>query len=594
MLAICAGILAAQTKQAIISSGGYYYGESVSEQEQEARDKALQRLIEQIAVKVSSFNERTIVETNADLKDTYKNILNTYSNATLRNVLFLKQQTDKGVEVFCYIAKEEVAKIFEERKTLVRRIVDKGWECVQNGNIADGLKYYYFAVILMNSIPEKVIEHQSNNLVVEIPVRINAIIANTTITMLADKKLSDTEREIQLRVTTFSKPVQQLDFSFWDGSSQVAVRAQDGVGAFYLYGASTSFDKLNVEILYKYYEAREEISEVADLWNLVVKPSFKNSQVVNLREKKKKPEGERTARSSIRIELTNKDRSPVAEQIVQETEKFINLLALNNIESVRAAYKTDRFLSEKVAGLLKYNAPRIINEPVKADINKTMTGWEVRKIRMITSHPTLNRQGTEYLILDFDGNGTLYDVNFGTFDQLYEQFVQQSAYGDDWGNRQVMIKFVERYRTAFMTRNMAMLDSLFADEAVIIIGRELKKGKKRDDFQYTKLNESQPDYSYTQYTKQQYLKNQKRVFESQNDIVLGFSTFKISRKNDSSGTYGISMKQHYTSSTYADGGHLFLLVDFLQEQPQIYVRSWQPKEWNDNAIISLSNFKLNK
>ncbi len=32
-----------------------------------------------------------------------------------------------------------------------------------------------------------------------------------------------------------------------------------------------------------------------------------------------------------------------------------------------------------------------------------------------------------------------------------------------------------KYRTTFMTKDIAILDSLFAEEAVIIVGREIKK-----------------------------------------------------------------------------------------------------------------------
>jgi hypothetical protein len=66
------------------------------------------------------------------------------------------------------------------------------------------------------------------------------------------------------------------------------------------------------------------------------------------------------------------------------------------------------------------------------------------------------------------------------------------------------------------------------------------------------------------------------------------------RKNNQPGVYGISMRQNYASTTYADEGYLFLLVDFNGACPQIYVRSWQPKEWNDDSLIKLSNFHLNR
>jgi hypothetical protein len=36
------------------------------------------------------------------------------------------------------------------------------------------------------------------------------------------------------------------------------------------------------------------------------------------------------------------------------------------------------------------------------------------------------------------------------------------------------------------------------------------------------------------------------------------------------------MRQSYASTTYADEGYLFLLIDFRETDPLIYVRAWQP------------------
>jgi len=122
----------------------------------------------------------------------------------------------------------------------------------------------------------------------------------------------------------------------------------------------------------------------------------------------------------------------------------------------------------------------------------------------------------------------------------------------------------------------------------------LNKTKAKDVYKYYKINDEQPHVAYTQYTKNEYLKNQAKLFKSQKDIYLGYNSFKILRKNKQEGVYSFSMRQNYESTTYSDEGYLFLLVDFNHSQPQIYVRAWQPQEWNDNALIKLSNYNINK
>ena len=67
---------------------------------------------------------------------------------------------------------------------------------------------------------------------------------------------------------------------------------------------------------------------------------------------------------------------------------------------------------------MQYNQPILSEFQIKADINKTVTGWEVRKIGVLNKYPTIHRQGLEYIILDFSEEGQLQDVNFGIIDEL--------------------------------------------------------------------------------------------------------------------------------------------------------------------------------
>jgi len=54
------------------------------------------------------------------------------------------------------------------------------------------------------------------------------------------------------------------------------------------------------------------------------------------------------------------------------------------------------------------------------------------------------------------------------------------------------------------------------------------------------------------------------------------------------------MRQNYTSTTYADEGYLFLLIDFGEVDPLIYVRAWQPNTWGQDQLIKTANFKIYK
>lgn len=594
-------------KETVKKSNSYYWGEAESLMEQEASDIALANLTKQIAVTIKSEFARNIIETGAKVEETAQNIISTYSGATLRNVKTITSQHDEKIAVFHYISKEEVENLFNEREKLIHNIFKKAEEYQKDNNIGYALKHYYFSLILMNSIPRNSLNYEGANLTTEIPSRINNIIANTKFALKEDRKISDVERELVFEIKTFDKPVQNIDFSFWDGSSQVQVPSTDGEGIFRLYGASINFNELKVDVKYSYYESREEIKEVAELWNLVKKPIFKSDKEVKLTKltvepkklevikKKRESSGviNEITQGKFKLNIDNKDSCSVTEKIGTETLLLLELLEKKDFKKIESLFGSDPYLIDKIKKVLKYNSPMIIGNQFDVQVSKTDFGWELRRIKMLNKYPTLRKQTTEYLVVDFTNEGELYDLNFGIIDELYDKFIKQSAFGKDWGNRHQIIKFVEKYRTAFLCRDTNVLDSLFADEALIIVGRVIQK-TKLPDIQYKQISGYEPDVRYIRFTKTEYLKNLKRVFNANPDIFLGFSTFNIARKNNQEGVYGITMRQNYHSSSYADEGYLFLLIDFYEKNPQIYVRAWQPSEWDDSALIKLSNFNINR
>jgi hypothetical protein len=57
--------------------------------------------------------------------------------------------------------------------------------------------------------------------------------------------------------------------------------------------------------------------------------------------------------------------------------------------------------------------------------------------------------------------------------------------------------------------------------------------------------------------------------------------------------YGVTLKQDWKSSKYADKGYVFLLIDYRNEQePVITVRTWQPEEYNGRLLRSEEVFQI--
>ncbi len=600
-------------KELIKASGEYYYGEAIANSSKEASDQALKFLTQSISITVHNEFEKktdeTIQQVGGDYKEVTENILKTYSTATLKNVLTIKRPVSGQIEIFHYIKKTEVNKIYNERKRTVFNIYDQASDFETSRNYGGALKWYYFSMILMNSIPEQNVMYRDINLNTEIAKKIIYVLQNVRFSLVKDERRNNNqERELTFKVTLDSNLVQFIEFNYFDGFDLVNSTTTDGVAVMMLYGPSVEMSNLTVGIRYSFYEARNEIAEVGQLWDLVSKPQFKsaifinlNKHIENLKIDKKELVAEKDSSFETNSGITlikPENTEVISQEIITEIQdtlpRIITLFNSTGIDEIAEIYKEDSFLGGKLKSLKKFNTTRILDEPLDGFINKTYDGFEYRRVVALNKYSSISKQSREYIVFDFDPNGKISDMNFGIMDDLYNSFVKQAEYGDDWGNREVIIKFMERYRTAYMTRNMDMLNQMFADEAVIIVGRILNKGIQNKNYDYIQTAEDQPRIDYLKYTKREYLKKQKQVFDVHKDIYLGFTNFQIMRKNNSKGVYGISMRQNYNATNYADEGYLFLLVDFNEEKPQIYVRSWQPQEWVEQALVDLSNFNINK
>ncbi len=599
---------------AIKSSGNYYYGSGQSFSEVEARDNALAELTSQISVTVSQSFKQKLSEVNMELTEQVESIINTHSTVTLKNVYFEQSfESDGQIQVFAYLKKTEVELIFAERRKLISDMVRTAGNYHDEGNLAHSLKLYYFAALLLNSLPDQNVVFNNENFTTLIPERINQILVGIKYRYIIERIISDQEREITLQVFYSGKPVSLLDFSFWDGNRQVHVQARDGLASFSLLGAGTSFQELKLMTHYAYYESRREYNIVRDLWDIVPHPAFQSSYTLDLQHAEKPvqpgkpttnenihlskltfegPEPDTTSMSDLMLDLRHDDPEAPITQIGSEVKILLGLLAESEPELSLIHF--DVPLKKKIINYSAYNRPRQLENNIIADINKTATGWELRRIRMLHRYPSINKETTEYLVLDFNEEGNLVDLNVGIYDRLYQEFVKNSNFTDDWQHRQTIIKFLERYRSSYQVRDTSLISHMFSDDALIIKGVMTKRKKLPPDMVKSSYRQfdNQPEWDTLRMSKQKFLKNEASIFQSQQDLLVEFSTFNIIRKNNAPQVYGVELRQNYAVTTYADEGYLFLLIDFNEIDPLIYVRAWQPNAWDPDELINTASFKI--
>ena len=589
------------SQEGIMHSGAYYYGSGTAINPKEAKAIALEELVGQISTYVVSDYQSKINEADKDLTEKVTSVLKTYSMAKLKDLQStIDELPDGRFKAFCYIKKSKVNQIFNLRRKLIQAIARRSRHYEERGNLSAALKLNYYALILMNSLPDEVVQVDSINYTLTIPEAINRILQGIRFKLVRNTSANQV-RTITLKITYHDHPVSTLDFSFWDGKNLIEARAMDGMATVKLFGSATRMQSLKIKIKYDYYDERKEYAVINDLWDLVKKPLFKNnSRTIDLTT--------HSMQSSNRIAVLHAETKnflslnkfkvapqvpdTIVEKIRAETNRLISLLKSTQLTEKDELFKDKPTLRKKYSDYVRFNKPEPLPDTSTIYISPIKDGYELRRIPVLQKYPSIHKFVTQYLVLDFSPTGALQDLNVSINQDLYNHFMQVGQQGNDWPNRQEIIKFIERYRTDYLTRNIPDLDMMFADDALIIVGHRIQRRQLPDDFHYTRINASQPEYELLRLTKKQYLSRLKQVFDRQEDIFLNFESFDIVRTNKPNYVYGVEMRQSYFSTTYADEGYLFLLFDFYYNNPTIYVRAWQPHPKSAAELVRTSNFKI--
>jgi hypothetical protein len=223
----------------------------------------------------------------------------------------------------------------------------------------------------------------------------------------------------------------------------------------------------------------------------------------------------------------------------------------------------------------------------------TGTGYQVRNIPL-EMKPTGEREfgEDEYqeAVISFDKQGNVESFYLSISMNLYMNVIKSNLELTDLRRRQLILDYVEQFRTAYNQKDINFLNQVFSDDALIITGKVIQQ-KHAEGF-------STPKIQYNKQTKDQYIKNLRGVFARNSYIKVTFDEIEVMRHPVNPNFYGVTLLQGWTSGKYHDDGYLFLLWDFTNESaPQIHVRTWQPdkiggKPLPKDEVFSLSDFDI--
>lgn len=205
--------------------------------------------------------------------------------------------------------------------------------------------------------------------------------------------------------------------------------------------------------------------------------------------------------------------------------------------------------------------------------------YQVRNIQIFMKGAEEEEEYHE-AVIGFDATGAISDFHLAIDNNLYLKVLKRGTDVTDLRYRQMILDYVEQFRTAYNTKDINFLEQIFSDDALIITGKVVKTVP-------SEMNNFMPQekVEYVKSNKKQYLTRLSSVFKANNHIRVIFDEIKVMKHPAKANYYGVTLKQGYSSDNYSDVGYLFLLWDFNNpEAPQIHVRTWQPEMYNGKPI----------
>lgn len=586
----------AQSVEEIQNSKDYIWGTGNATTLKKADNDALAALISQISTNVSSqFSQLTEGGTDGDkatVDETFKSVINTYSRATLNNTRRIVIQNEPEAAVMRYIKVSEIQRIFDGRKAKLLDFTREAVKAEKKTQIADALRYYYWALILLQSYPDGNFltmkdEAGTDQLLCNwIPKQMNDIFAHLEISM-QDVRVDGDLKTIDLKVLYKGQPARNYDYTYFDGRDWSNIfSAKDGLGIIEM-PAVASAKGMQIKTEYMFEGESNIDSELAEVMQSVNPVAMRNCHK-KLNGEEPKPNEHPTDAT-----LTAADSAKYTEASMRYLPKEETATYHQTMTQVESAIRANNFEAIQplctVAGydmfnsLIKYGQAKIIRKPEfeYLECNGEIT---CRSLPMSFSFNGNRRTFVEDVVFTLTKDGKVDCLSFGLNKPAVDDIMSQTSWGDDV--RKVLINFLESYKTAYALKRYDYINSIFSDDALIITGSVLK---------HTVANENQPmskqAVKYTRQTKSEYMKKLKHIFSGSEFINLRFADNQVRKSGVGGEIYGIQIKQDYFSSSYGDTGYLFLMVDLNNpKEPVIHVRTWQPDKDPDFGLIDLSHF----
>ena len=595
--------VAAQTPEQIVrmvesNRTGYYYGHGYADDYEQALQKAKGQLVSDISVYVKS-NTTGVISTEGN---SMEERIHTYTNMTqLREVETVVLSTEPKFHVFCYLTKSAVKSMFEERKSKMFSYFEEARRAEQELKMAEALRYYYWSLLVLKTLPDDVAvtfvddDQKPHKMLLWLNTHIPEMLDNITFTPLQVTG-DDKWKCVEVAVTYKGTPVADCEYRYWTGrgySQNVLAKDGRGIAEF-----SEIPEQMQFYVEYVFAnDARNVDAELRDIVQMGDRPSWKNNAHTV-------PYMPASAPAVVMPSLSAPSKAAAASKetengIFQPLSAHREDSCIRMMDAIRTAVRSKNYSSvsalfteegmEMFRSMMESGNAVVVREP-QWNFRLAQNDILCRGLTVSLKYP---RSG-KTIVQDVEFRLNVSDLKVNSLSYTLTQQAEADILSDSkkWSpsSRLLLMRFLQDYQTAYALKRADYLDDVFSDDALIVVGTELKRVPDLEN----KIHlTNQKQYRLVQKTKAEFIAGLRRVFASAEFVNLQFvdnQILKVANKE----IYGIQIKQIYTSNNYADEGYLFLVVDLRNpESPVIHVRTWQPDKDPEFGLFDLSKFSIN-
>lgn len=579
--------------EAIRKDTTYFYGMGkVCNSYQLAEESALTELYGNIAKNCNS--HAIFLPDNGDSQ--IEKIVGTFEqriDEKSSEMMVVEDDKDEQYQCFMSLKRSEFREMCNDRKKEIKKYLTRGIESEENANYEDALKSYYWGLMLCYAHPQgkKLRFETVDNQMVDYEWFVDRIGGQNGIlnsfNFIIPKENAITEdgagRTVKIRVTTnVGMPVKNLRCEYHNGRKYVSNTVRDGILVVDLLDKNIKNFKIKVNYTFA-DDAKKMNAAIHNAMETINIPRFSNNvyvvdieKTINYKERKELPEFQQIEKSHQVKELDYLGKMQIIEKALRD----------KNIEEARDCFSKEGF--DMLDTLSKYGSMTVVGKPDYKFLNYND---EVICRSIMMQFDFRNTTGfSQDVVFRFDTiNKVVTSVAFRLSDKAEQDIWTKTKWPEQ--SRLVLINFLEDYQTAYALKRHKYLESIYSDDALIIVGRVIKKTVIPDRMT---LKLSDEEVELTKYDKDTYLNNLLTCFKSQDYIRLRFTDTDFKKANGSDNdVYGIRVRQEYFSSTYGDVGYLFLLVDLRDKLPKIHVRAWQPDAVDLEKLMNLGDVRIN-